>query len=98
MSSTTDHVVEGILKYSLIPYAKSHNIEIRELIKRLSEYHESLNKKNNNIEIESKKRGRPKGKKNNIEENDKSNKTKRPRGRPKGSTTKKLNILTFNND
>ena len=96
MCSITDHVVEGILKYSLIPYAKSHDIEIRELIHRLSEYHNSLNKNNNTIQTEDKKRGRPKGSKKKLEESE--NKPKRPRGRPKGSTTKKLKILTFNDD
>ena len=35
MCSVTEHVAEGILKYSLIPYAKSNDIEIKDLIQSL---------------------------------------------------------------
>ena len=39
MCSVTEHVAEGILKYSLIPYAKSNDIEIKDLIQSLYNYY-----------------------------------------------------------
>ena len=99
MCSITDHVVEGILKYSLIPYAEQNNIEIRELIKKLSEYHNSIDEKVPKEKTESTKRGRPAGSKN-KEQDEKvtSIKCKRPRGRPKGSTKKQFKELEFRED
>ena len=65
MCSLTDHIVEGILKYSLIPYAEQNNIDIRDLIKKLSDYHSSIDNKKKLCEnTEVVKRGRPVGSKN----------------------------------
>ena len=94
MCSITDHVAEGILKYSLIPFAKTNDIEIKELINDLYEYYNSHKKNSQNNKIIIKKRGRPKGSKNKdkSEENKElhNEKTeKRKRGRPKGSNKKK---------
>ena len=102
MCSLTDHVVEGILKYSLAPYADQNNIELSDLIKKLSDYHsENMIEKKPKKKLKiNTKRGRPAG-----STNDKSNTkkkksdnnggsvdvVKRPRGRPKGSTNKKHN-------
>ena len=100
MCSPTDHVVEGILKYSLIPYAEQNNIEIRDLIKKLSDYHSSIDNEKTPCENkEPSKRGRPAGSKNKDKEDGKLVlKIKRSRGRPKGSTKKKFKELEFNND
>lgn len=99
MCSLTDHVVEGILKYSLIPYAEQNNIEIRDLIKKLSDYHKSVDEKVPKEITEPPIRGRPVGSKNiNKAVNKVVIKTKRPRGRPKGSTKKKFKELVFEND
>jgi hypothetical protein len=99
MCSPTDHVVEGILKYSLIPYAEQNNIDIRDLIKKLSDYHSSIAKENPKEITEPSKRGRPVGSKNIYKaENTIVIKAKRPRGRPKGSTKKKYNQLIFEED
>lgn len=99
MCSPTDHVVEGILKYSLIPYAEQNNIEIRDLIKKLSDYHRSIDKEKPPCEnTETAKRGRPVGSKNKEKTNNITLKIKRPRGRPKGSTKKTFKELNFNND
>ena len=81
MCSLTDHVAEGILKYSLIPYAKLHNIEIDDLIGELVQYHnKTTSKKNINIESSPTEPIH----------------VKRGRGRPKGSGKKKHVVLNFN--
>ena len=43
MCSITDHVAEGILKYSLIPYAQSHDIEVKKLIEDIYSYYKNIN-------------------------------------------------------
>tara|TARA_B100000787_G_scaffold169076_2_gene159277 strand:- start:1538 stop:1858 length:321 start_codon:yes stop_codon:yes gene_type:complete len=98
MCSLSDHVVEGILNYSLIPYAEQNNIEIMELIKLLSEYHmEQETKKKQptkKTKLTIKLKGRPRGSKNKDKEQKLSVKSDDPvvpktRGRPKGSSTNK---------
>ena len=102
MCSITDHVIEGILKYSLAPYADQNNIELSDLIKKLSDFHsENMIEKKPKQKLKiNPKRGRPAGSNNKDklktqkeknENGENVNCEKRPRGRPKGSTKKKHN-------
>lgn len=83
MCDLTEHVAEGILKYSLIPYAQSNGIDIRDLIKSLSEYYNNQDTKiTTKITIKRK-----------ISQDSTLagvTSQKRKRGRPKGSNKKKI--------
>jgi hypothetical protein len=106
MCSINDDVIEGIIKYSLAPYADQNNIELSKLIDQLSDYHykSMIEKQPKKLKIKpNTKRGRPSGSTNKDKPKLKSKKNndvnggssevavKRPRGRPKGSTNKKHN-------
>jgi len=64
MCSINDDVIEGIIKYSLAPYADQNNIELSKLIDQLSDYHykSMIEKKPKKLKIKTNtKRGRPAG-------------------------------------
>ena len=67
MCSINDDVIEGIIKYSLAPYADQNNIELSKLIDQLSDYHykSMIEKQPKKLKIKpNTKRGRPAGSKN----------------------------------
>jgi len=64
MCSINDDVIEGIIKYSLAPYADQNNIELSKLIDQLSDYHykSMIEKQPKKLKIKpNTKRGRPAG-------------------------------------
>jgi len=86
ISTETDPIIEGIMNFSLKPYAEVHNISLKELVFKLYEFHqgvlmEELDTISNIPQIESKpikmiintKPGEP---------------TPKKRGRPPGSKNK----------
>lgn len=87
MCSISDHVAEGILKYTLIPYAKMNNIEVGDLISELVKCHNKTEGKSK-IQIYNRDDPSPPIKQ----------EAKRGRGRPKGSGKKRLLVLEFNED
>ena len=42
ISTETDPIIEGIMNFSLKPYADVHNISLKELVFRLYEYHQGV--------------------------------------------------------
>ncbi len=42
ISTETDPIIEGIMNFSLKPYAEVHNISLKELVFKLYEYHQEV--------------------------------------------------------
>ena len=42
ISTETDPIIEGIMNFSLKPYAEVHNISLKELVFKLYEYHQGV--------------------------------------------------------
>ena len=86
ISTETDPIIEGIMNFSLKPYAEVHNISLKELVFKLYEYHqgvlmEELDTISNVSESESTK----------IIINTKSSELNtKKRGRPPGSKNKSI--------
>tara|TARA_B110001469_G_C9559143_1_gene277331 strand:+ start:659 stop:988 length:330 start_codon:yes stop_codon:yes gene_type:complete len=86
ISTETDPIIEGIMNFSLKPYAEVNNISLKELVFRLYEYHqgvlmEELDTISNIPESESKSKSI-------IINNESCEPKPKKRGRPPGSKNK----------
>ena len=89
MCTPTEHIVEGILKYSIIPFAQSNNIEIHDLISELYKYHQNLKSKEENSIENTTNTTNPPNTTNTTNTTNNKQEIKEPkRGRPKGSKNK----------
>ena len=92
ISTETDPIIEGIMNFSLKPYAEVHNISLKELVFKLYEYHqgvlmEELDTISNIPQIESKPTKT-------IINTKSCEPTQKKRGRPPGSKNKSSKIET----
>jgi hypothetical protein len=91
VSSETDKMIEGLMKYSLRPYAQANNISVDELVIQLYKYHHALlDDKYRDFDFGSEVETETTEKEKEDNENKLVEPKKKGRGRPPGAKNKKV--------